>query len=155
MPIVYKKGSLFDAPPGSTLVHAVSTRSVWGSGIAKQFKARFPESFVFYKEMCDEEGSDLLGIAIECPEENKYTVVNLVTSIDYGSNKDSKDKILASTRRALDNFFWINNCIFEGELHSCKFNSGLFGVPWEDTEKILIEVMDKYSYTKNWTVWQQ
>lgn len=153
--IIHKKGSLFDAPKGSMLIHAVSTRSVWGSGIAKQFKPRFPESFQFYKDFCEEEGSDLLGIAMECPEENGYTVVNLVTSIDYGDKKDSKDEILANTRRALDNFIWVNGGLFTGELHSCKFNSGLFGVPWEETEKVLIAVLDKYGYTNPWTVWEQ
>ncbi len=149
--ILNVKGSLFDAPPGSMLIHAVSTKSVWGSGIAKQFKARFPESFEFYTELCREEGSDLIGIAMECPEENGYTVVNLVTSIDYGANKDPKEKILANTRCALRGLF-LPEEKFNGEFHSCKFNSGLFGVPWEDTEKILIEELDKAGYTKPWTV---
>ena len=153
--ILNKKGSLFDAPPGSMLIHAVSTKSVWGSGIAKQFKVRFPKSFEFYKEFCQEEGEKLIGVAMECPEENGYTVLNLVTSIDYGANKDSKDKILASTRVALDNFFWIHKGGFHGELHSCKFNSGLFGVPWNETEKILIEELDKVGCTVPWTVWEQ
>lgn len=149
MPIVYKSGSLFDAPLGSTLVHAVSTRSVWGSGIAKEFKLRFPESFDFYKEMCQEEGGKLLGLVIYCPPENGYVVENLVTSLDYGDKKDSKDVILKNTRMALEAFFEYEH----GPIHSCKFNSGLFGVPWEDTEKILLDVMNKYGYTEEWTVW--
>src|ERR1035437_1237231 len=154
MPIVYKTGSLFDAPPGSMLIHAVSTKSVWGSGIAKEFKARFPESFEFYSELCQEEGERLIGTFMECPEENCHNIVNLVTSIDYGVNKDPKDQILANTKHALTNFFDIHKGSFHGDLHSCKFNSGLFGVPWDETEKILIEVLDKAGYIAPWTVWE-
>ena len=150
MSIVYKKGSLFDAPSGSILVHAVSTRSVWGSGIAKEFKVRFPESFDFYKELCNEEGSNLLGIMLQCPEENGYYVCNLVTSLDYGKNKDSKEKILENTRSSL-------MCLFEETsrpIHSCKFNSGLFEVPWKETEKVLLDTMKEMNYTNDWVVWE-
>lgn len=153
--ILNKKGSLFDAPPGSMLIHAVSTKSVWGSGIAKQFKARFPESFEFYKEICAEEKERLLGTFIEGPEENGYRVVNLVTSIDYGTNKDPKEKIIESTKSTLKLFFAIHKNGMHGEIHSCKFNSGLFGVPWNETEKILIEELDKAGCTLPWTVWEQ
>ena len=154
MPIVHKTGSLFDVPVGSLLIHAVSTRSVWGSGIAKQFKVRFPESFQFYTEMCQQEGEDLLGKFIECSQENGYTVLNLVTSLDYGAKKDSKAKILKSTREALQLFFKIHQTSgMHGELHSCKFNSGLFGVPWEESEKVLLDVMKEIGYNYTWTVW--
>ncbi|MGH7974935.1 MAG: macro domain-containing protein [bacterium] len=151
MPITYKKGSLFDAPTGSILVHAVSTQSVWGSGIAKEFKARFPESFEFYKQFCEEEGERLLGVIIYCPVENGYVVNNLVTSIDYGTKKDPKDKILEASRSAL-RFLLEENPVLP--IHSCKFNSGLFGVPWEETEKVLLEVMTETGYNKIWTVWE-
>jgi ADP-ribose 1''-phosphate phosphatase len=153
MAIIYKKGSLFDAPKGSMLVHAVSTKSVWGSGIAKEFKARFPESYTFYLEICAEEGAKMLGLVIYCPEENGYEVSNLVTSLDYGCNKDPKEMILANTRTALH--FLLEETFNDQPIHSCKFNSGLFGVPWEETEKVLLEVMAATCYTKDWTVWQQ
>lgn len=148
MSIVHKIGSLFDAPPDSILVHAVSTRSVWGSGIAKEFKHRFPESFQFYKELCDEEGGRLIGTVIYCPKENDYYVNNLVTSLDYGDRKDSPAEILKNTRIALS--FLLED---DNPIHSCKFNSGLFGVPWADTEKVLLDVMKEKGYTKEWTVW--
>lgn len=151
MSIVYKKGSLFSAPKGSILVHAVSTKSVWGSGIAKQFKTRFPESFKFYKEICDEEGERLIGTVICCPEENGYHVYNLVTSIDYGEKKDSKDKILTNTRSALR--FLLEG--LQAPIYSNMFNSGLFQVNWHDTEKILNDIMRETNYQKDWTVWQQ
>lgn len=148
--IIYKKGSLFDAPKGSILVHAVNAKGVCGAGIAKEFKKRFPESFELYKEMCDEEGSRLTGIVIYCPEEKGYFVYNLVTSNGYGKFKDSKKEILANTRSALQ--FLLESTSWP--IHSNKFNSGLFGVPWNDTEKILLDVMKEKGYTKEWTVWE-
>lgn len=154
MAIVYKKGSLFSAPLGSILVHAVSTKSVWGSGIAKQFKTRFPESFKFYKEICAEEGARLIGTTIFCPEENGYLIDNLVTSIDYGSNKDSKEDILKNTKIALHYLLSIEPEL-ELEIHSNKFNSGLFGVEWNLTEQVLKDVILELNYQKDWTVWEQ
>lgn len=153
MPLVYKKGSLFDAPRGSILVHAVSTKSVWGSGIAKEFKKRFPESFKFYKELCKEEGQKLLGTTIFCSEENGYLVDNLVTSLSYGEDKDSKNEILKNTRVALESLLLMEQSS-SLPIHSCKFNSGLFEVPWQETEKILLEVMREIGYTQTWTVWE-
>lgn len=137
--IVYKKGSLFDVPKGAMLIHAVSTKSVWGSGIAKEFKNRFPESFAFYKELCKQEGEKLIGTVIYCPEENGYFVTPIVTSVDYGNNKDPQDEILKNTRIALE--FLISNNVFRESIYSNKFNSGLFGVPWEATERVLNEVL--------------
>jgi len=152
--ILNVKGSLFDAPKGSLLIHAVSTKSVWGSGIALQFKAKFPESFEFYQEMCKKEGMFLLGTTIFCPPENDYNVTALVTSLDYGDRKDSMASIIRNTRFALQNLLWLEKDR-PTELHSCKFNSGLFGVPWKETEKVLIDELDKCGYTKPWTVWEQ
>jgi ADP-ribose 1''-phosphate phosphatase len=147
--IVNVKGSLFDAPKGSILVHACNARGVWGTGIAVEFKKRFPESFDFYHELCMEEGNKLLGITILCPEENGYVVGCLISSDGYGKFKDSPEDILKNTRLALPCVLAENRPI-----HSNMFNSGLFAVPWADTEKVLLETMDKVGYTDPWTVWQ-
>jgi len=149
MSIIYKKGSLFDAPKGSLLVHACNARGVWGTGIAVEFKKRFPESFTFYHEFCEQEGKNLLGITILCPEENDYAVGCLISSDGYGKFKDVPEKILYNTRIAIP-------CILKENrpIHSNMFNSGLFNVPWEDTEKVLNEVMEEFRYKNDWTVWQ-
>ena len=146
--IIHKKGSLFDAPKGSILVHACNARGVWGSGIAVEFKKRFPESFDFYKEFCDEEGKRLLGITILCPVENDYTVGCMITSDGYGKFKDPKEKILENTYTAL-------LCVLAENrpIHSNLFNSGLFGVPWNETENKLKEAIRNMEYKKPWTVW--
>jgi ADP-ribose 1''-phosphate phosphatase len=163
MPIVYKKGSLFDAPPGSVLVHACNAQGVWGSGIAKQFVDHFPKSYEFYKDECKyiakQEMGRTFGNVIICPKENDRIVAGLITSWNYGKNKDSKIKILENTRIALQSLLsGCNNKLYvykDREIHSCKFNSGLFGVEWSETERVLLEVMAEACYDKEWTVWEQ
>ncbi|KAF5383962.1 hypothetical protein D9757_007359 [Collybiopsis confluens] len=68
----------------------------------------------------------------------------LFTSRAYGRSKDSPEKILASTKRALVD---LTRQMNEGtartddwELHACRFNSGKFGVPWEHTAVIVEEL---------------
>ena len=46
------QSSIFDSP-AQTLVNTVNTVGVMGKGIAKGFKARYPEMFREYKEFCD------------------------------------------------------------------------------------------------------
>ncbi len=157
MSIVYKEGSLFDAPKGSVLVHACNAQGIWGSGIAKQFHERFPESYEQYKAICSLDGFQW-GQAFVLNIENEYRVGCLVTSGNYGQLRDPKELILKNTRLALLDILGATNklnCfIVEGqEIHSCKFNSGLFGVPWEETEKVLLDVMNEIGYNREWTVW--
>ena len=46
-----KRGDLFDSK-AQTLANTVNTVGVMGAGIAKQFKARYPEMFADYKQRC-------------------------------------------------------------------------------------------------------
>jgi ADP-ribose 1''-phosphate phosphatase len=149
MAILKLKGSLFDAPKGSLLIHACNARGVWGTGIAVEFKKRFPESYAFYHGFCEQEKDKLVGVSILCPEENGYAVGCIISSNGYGKFKDSPADILKSTRLALPSILQENRPI-----HSNMFNSGLFNVPWNDTEKILSEVLDEVGYKSDWTVWQ-
>src|SRR5579863_9430435 len=129
MPIVYKKGSLFNSPQGSILVHAVNAQGIWGSGIAKEFADRFPESYEIYKTICKIGGFET-GQAFVLSRENEYRVGCLVTSNNYGQLRDPKDIILKNTQKALLDILgatgklncWIGT---DEEIHSCKFNSGL------------------------------
>lgn len=155
--IIYKKGSLFDAPRDSILVHAVNCQGVWGSGIAKEFANRFPESYLAYKKFCQIPNFNA-GQALVLGRENEYRVGCLVTSFNYGQQKDSKETILENTKNALLDIFGVTgklNCWIgeDEEIHSCKFNSGLFGVPWNESEKVLLDVMEEIGYTRNWTIW--
>ena len=95
-------------------------------------------------------------------------VACLFTSLGYGKKnarinnpgRDSPRNIIQQTREALEslrldledfgesNFneqtSWQTDDKIPGEIWSCKFNSGAFGVDWEDTKVILNEIFEGY-----------
>ena len=85
-----------------------------------------------------EEGDRLIVTVIFCPEENGYLIDYLVTSIEYGPNKDSQEDILKHTKAL---HYLLSKKKLDLEIHSNKFNSGLFGVAWNLTEKVLLAVI--------------
>lgn len=157
MPIVTRKGNLFDVPSSkdilNVLVHAGNAQGVWGAGVAAEFKRRFPTAFEVYKESCYRNApSQSVGSYTYC-EENGYGIVTLITSENFGHLKDDVDDIVTYTRRALGELF---EDFTEGEprphFHSPKFNAGLFAVPWEKTFAALQDLNKRYDYP--WTVWE-
>lgn len=135
--------SLFEAPGGSLLVHACNAKGVWGSGIAKEFKERFPTAYKRYNQFC--QNKNPLG-AGQLFEDNGYFIGCLITSSGFANSLDSKDAILVHTTLALKDLMSFQ----EMNIYSNKFNSGLFKVPWEETEKILKVFVERYDL--NWTV---
>lgn len=150
--IYYKKMSLFEAPKGSSLVHACNEQGVWGSGIAAEFKKRFPKSFEEYRDFCnDQKTYEFHKVfpfpTLICKTENDYKVGCLMTSSNYGSKVDSEEKILRKTQFALEGLIQIDTPAL---FYSNKFNSGLFKVPWEKTEALIQKFIDKYDI--DWVV---
>lgn len=155
MKLNYKNGSLFDAPEGSVLVHACNAKGVWGRGIAKEFKTRFPKSYDEYFWLCSEakeHGTYLPGHSFLLCEENNYQVGCLVTSYGFLNDLDPESVVLNQTREALDSLCLDLEHYNIFEVHSNMFNSGLFNVPWEKSEALLKEVLEKHPDI-TWTVW--
>lgn len=154
--------SLFDAPKESVIVHACNSQGVWGSGIAKPFKDKYPHSFADYNNFCTvanrERGTACGRAALSSFHESESHWVGwIVTSHDYGLAKDSRELIKIHTTMALmelckkiymghprDEFETIN-------VYSNKFNSGLFGVPWAESELILRTILKDYKRI-NWII---
>jgi ADP-ribose 1''-phosphate phosphatase len=145
MSIFYQKMPLFEAPELSILVHAVNCKGVWGSGVAAEFKRKFPKAFKAYSHACKVDKDDMAGGAMVTELENEHFIGCLFTSRGSG-NKDSKEAILSNTEQAL-------YCLLETSAHkgypfySNKFNTGKFGVPWKETEKILKKMVNEYNIT--------
>lgn len=144
--IIYKKMSLFDAPEGSILAHACNAKGVWGSGIAKEFKIRYPELYQEYRKYCEYylglNSSMATGQFLQL--DGKHKILCLITSADYGDQKDSPEKILVNTTLALSNY--LHDPDYNITIYSNKFNSGLFNVPWENTEYIINKFLNYYTY---------
>lgn len=149
MNLIYKLGGLFDAPKETILVHACNTYGVWGSGIAWVFKEKYPESFKEYNKFCKTQPGRIAGMSFLTSE----NVGCLMTSSGYGDALDEQALILGNTLMSLEDLF--RAYIHEDrpvQIASNRFNSGLFNVPWERTEKILkAELAGHPNVT--WTIW--
>lgn len=145
--ITIKRMSLFDAPAESAICHACNALGVWGSGIAKEFKERFPNIYIYiykqYNRYCTTEERNPVGTVI-VGFENDFIVGNLITSYGYGKDVDPPEEILKNTEKALHEFFEYLEEQHVKNVYCNKFNSGLFKVPWEDTEKLLETVSKAY-----------
>lgn len=139
--INYIKKDLFSAPAGSIVAHATNCKGVWGNGIAKSFATKFPKAFKDYQFTCKNQGTSLAGTA-QIIKTHKYDIVCLYTSKKYGIWKDSKEEILEQTLASLVDL--IKKTGKEKgknfSVHMPKINSGLFAVPWKDTEAIIRRV---------------
>jgi ADP-ribose 1''-phosphate phosphatase len=147
--IKYSKKSLFNAPKDTLLVHACNAQGVWGSGIAKEFKEKFPLAYEDYNDFCTVKAVSV-GNALICDDK----VVCLLTSRSYGKDVDKPGTILVNTVLALNDLLNDNmtrECWLGRKFASNKFNSGLFNVPWEQTEQILNHFVEKYNL--DWTVY--
>lgn len=160
--IKYVEGSLFQAPHDAWLVHACNARGVWGSGIAEEMKNRYPDSFLGYYDACHAAGlggPPVVGKALCLPNRKLYgksqsgsgPIICLVTSKDFGPQKDDPTTIKVNTTLALNNLLENWSGPLNMKFASNKFNSGLFAVPWEQTEEILNVFVKKYSL--DWTVY--
>jgi len=139
------KKSLFDAPKGSVLVHACNAKGVWSAGIAKQFAERFPQTHRKYKDECL--NIWITGRAFIYPE-NGYYICNLITSEGFGANVDKPEVILKNTGSALEDLkLTLQVTLNKPVICSNKFNSGLFNVPWKDTEALIHEILPEADWT--------
>ena len=143
--IHYRKGSLFDAPPMSIIAHACNTEGVWGAGIAAQFAKRYPMAEKLYSEEC-KSGGAYLGACLLIPTDKHIIACLYTASLSKGQNRGAKESILWHTKESIKELLRRNTCDFP--IHMCKINSGIFNVPWEETEKVLNE------FNHDFTVWE-
>jgi ADP-ribose 1''-phosphate phosphatase len=152
--VTYRKGSLFDVKdPKAILAHACNCKGVWGSGIAVDFKQKFPKAFIHYEADCKKYDKKLLGRATLIhppPNEVHPLIVCLFTSYDYGNKKDPEEKILRNTEKSVQGLLQL---LKDGvHVHTPKINSGRFAVPWEKTEAVIERVLKPRNV--KWTVWE-
>jgi len=56
--IEYVSGDIFKSP-AQVLVNAVNTVGIMGKGIALEFKNRYPDMFISYKQACENKTFDI------------------------------------------------------------------------------------------------
>lgn len=129
--IKHVSGDLFQcvsAAKKPVLAHSCNCLGVWGGGIALQFRKRYPSAYDRYKSYCLSQEGEILGSALVI-EESDCRIACLFTSIDGGGD------IVGNTALAMES---LKGQIGTGEVvHMPKINSGIFGVPWPETEEVL------------------
>lgn len=145
MPLVYKRGSVFDDNEATTFCHACNCQHVWGAGVAAKFKQRFPWAYEQEGELTLIPGTSNLYTQDGYPD-----VLCLYTSWKYGVDKDPESLIVNTTLRALTNSM---HYFYPGDvIASPKINAGLFGVPWSRTAKLIEAFCEATGVV--WNVWE-
>ena len=108
-----------------------------------------------YSEHCGQDKSaaqQLLGTCLLIPPQpsdvaagKRHWIACLLTSVRHGAKKDTTERILEATRTAaMDLISQVEKIqadgISIGRLYGCRFNSGHFGVRWEQTRSVLENV---------------
>lgn len=145
MKIHYITGDLFKIKRTNNtyLLHACNCKGVWGSGIAATFKMKYPKDFTEYHEHCVNDGTEPGSTLI-----TSSRIICLMTSRGYNTTLSSKEVILENTKSCLDELKKLPKA---SVIYSNKFNSGLFRVPWEQTEKLVLNFL-KSRPDVTWTV---
>ncbi|KAJ5162056.1 ADP-ribose 1'-phosphate phosphatase [Penicillium capsulatum] len=78
--------------------------------------------------------------------EKRYWIICLFTSYAYGGRADPVDQIINNTHAALQDLqrqlreLHEKGAAAPDALYACRFNSGLFAVPWAKTRKLIEDV---------------
>jgi ADP-ribose 1''-phosphate phosphatase len=149
--LYFKKGDLLkNMNTKDVFVHACNSKGSWGAGIALQFKMQFPEAYKQYNSYCFQKDTQVGDAFIA--HERGYKIGCLLTSSGYGKFTDPPKKIIVNTYYAVKDLL----DQIEGEdiyIHSNVFNSGLFNVHWNFTQKVLEKIGFETERNIYWTVW--
>lgn len=167
--ITYKKGDClaYGIKHPRVVIHSCNCNGTWGGGIARQMAIKYYRAESDYIDICDTFGSKLLGKFILIPSYRTPNLLIgcLFTASFGGEQHGTGQSILHYTKLALQDMInklsgeeliqdeidsysskYMKNIqvymkipISEYELEMPKINSGIFGVPWPETEKLLEE----------------
>lgn len=140
--IAYVKGDILrvkDEP--RILIHSCNCNGSWGGGIAYQLGLVHPQSETEYIRICAENGDKLLGTCKLIDSYNNSTlIIACLFTASFGGSAQDSARILRYTESALldlDKQLNANAKLRNYKFIMPKINSGIFGVPWEETESIL------------------
>lgn len=87
MKLIRKKGDLFtsEAP---AIGHGVNVYGRMGAGIAKQFRANYPDMYTDYKNLCDEKLLEPGGLMVWQDPETDMIIFNIASQSTPGATAD-------------------------------------------------------------------
>lgn len=173
----YLKGNILAAKDYKRIIiHSCNANGAWGGGIAYQLAVKYPEAEEVYVDLCERFGNKLLGKCVVIPsfKDQNILIGCLFTSSFGGGNHGSGNSIVDYTGQALSHLQklltndsvstdnanldkeikklmnQVKGNIIDYNLEMPKINSGIFGVPWPETE----EVLKKYKNLMTFTVYE-
>src|SRR5262245_5324107 len=104
MPVEFVQGDLFaNIHAVEAFAHGCNCKGSMGAGIAKEFRARYPEMYEEYRRRCKATPREFnLGDAFLWKEEEQPWVFNLATQEDYWRSRatyEAIEKALKAMRR--------------------------------------------------------
>lgn len=157
MSLIYKTGNLFDGGDPA-IAHGVNCRGKMGSGIAVQFRERYPEMYREYRSMCnsgmldlgqfyqwrsdaDDKLADAMGWEDAMANGVSPLIYNLVTQVEPGPNAKLSG-ILVSVGQMLDELRGLG----VDRVGIPRIGCGIGALEWPHVEGILLALTEKNPY---------
>lgn len=129
----------------AVLAHACNPHGLWGGGIAAQFRKRYPMAYKSYAEHCKQHGDALLGTAYIAPTEDPNVLVACLFTSNFELQPAEIVQLTGASMRDL--VAQLKDADVEQHqgrpvVNMPMINSGIFGVPWDDTARELARATD-------------
>ncbi|MBD8839372.1 macro domain-containing protein [Paenibacillus sp. CFBP 13594] len=141
-------GNLLNAAE-SIIGHQTNTKGVWGSGIAKVIKQKYPEAYPLYRLACHEYSDKLLGLCWTTKVNEKRVVANLFGQTTYGRNKNIVHTDYDALRSALESLKLRAKKFGHSVALPYNIGCGLANGDWKVVYGIIGEVFSDYEVTLN------
>lgn len=151
--IHYVKGDLL-ASDCAVLIHGCNCFNVWGAGIARQMRDKYPEAYAADVRATERNGTKWkLGSFSDALARDGKVILNLYSQYDYG-----RGEVYANYRAIRDGLEKIHDYILLGDVERFpawpkvgmpRIGAGLGGGDWnviEDIVKNIFDVNDIYIY---------
>jgi O-acetyl-ADP-ribose deacetylase (regulator of RNase III) len=131
--LTYVRGNLFDSP-AKVLVNTVNTVGVMGKGIARTFKAIYPEMFTAYVKLCESKQFDIGNLWLY--RTGHKWVLNFPTKKNWRS-PSQLDYIEAGLKKFVDTYTEQNVTSIAFPQLGC----GNGELNWEDVEPLMVRYL--------------
>ena len=130
MPTLFVSGDLLQQDGLQALAHGCNCAGAMGKGIAVEFRARFPEMYVEYKQRCAD-GRFKLGDVFTWTAAS-VTVFNLGTQKTWRTKAD-----LQAIKSSLSTMVKEAETLGISRVGLPRIGAGLGGLPWEPVRELL------------------
>lgn len=129
------------------IAHQVNCQGVMGAGLAKQIKSKYYNSYLTYKNMCDEaeDKKELLGRIKQYRENDGKTICHIFSQLDYGRSKRQTD--YEALHKGLKKLEIVARNTDKTIALPFGIGCGLAGGDWSIVYKIIEDVFKDYEVT--------